>query len=101
VKLQHGFCLRKGIDQHPAQHRADGMELVLEGGHDTKVPAAAPHAPEQVGVLGGAGGEALAVRRDEIDGAEVIGGHAGPDGEAVMHCAGARTPRSLTVTPSA
>ena len=49
------------------------MELVLEGGHDTKVLAAAPHTPEEVGVCGGAGGEALAVCGNDIDGEQVIG----------------------------
>jgi hypothetical protein len=60
------------------------MELVLKRGHDAKVPTAAPHAPEEVGVLGGAGGEALAFRRDEIDGEEVIGRRAVRTGEPAI-----------------
>ena len=52
------------------------MELVLEGGHDAEVPTAAPHAPEEVCVLGGVGGEELAVSRDDIDGEKIIGGQA-------------------------
>src|SRR5262245_58752037 len=60
------------------------MELVLKRGHDAKVPATTPHAPEEVGVLSGAGGKALAVRRNEIDGAEVIGGQAVGAGEPAI-----------------
>src|SRR5262245_22378369 len=60
------------------------MELVLKRGHNAKVPATTPHAPEEVGVLGGAGGKALAVRRDEIDGAKVIGRQAVGAGEPAI-----------------
>ena len=54
------------------QTGANGMQLILEGGHDPEVPAAAPHAPEQVRMRGGTGREELAVGGDDIDGEEII-----------------------------
>src|SRR5438132_5666721 len=54
------------------------MELVLEGGDHAKVPAATPHAPEEVSVFRGAGREQLAVGRHHIDREEVIGSQAVP-----------------------
>jgi hypothetical protein len=64
------------MDQDAGQHRADPMELVFEGGDDAKVPAAAPHAPEEVLVIRGASREGLSIGGDEIDRQEVIGGQA-------------------------
>src|SRR5215813_3892298 len=65
------------MEHHPPQYqRANRIELVLEGRNDAKVPAAAAHAPEEVGMLGGAGSPELAVGRDDIDGYEVIGSQA-------------------------
>src|SRR5882724_694555 len=64
------------MDDDPGQHWANLMELVLKGGDAAEVPAAAPHAPEEVCMLGGAGREPLAVGRDEIDREEVIRGQA-------------------------
>jgi hypothetical protein len=45
------------MEHHPPQYQwAYRIELVLEGRDDAKVSAAAAHPPEEVGVLGGAGG---------------------------------------------
>ena len=76
VEREDRLGLLERMDHDTGQHRADRMELVLEGGDDAKVPAATPHAPEEVGVLRGAGREELAVGRDEIDREQVIGGQA-------------------------
>jgi len=57
---------------------ASSSKLILEGGDDTKVPAAAQHAPEQVRVLRDAGREELAVGCDEIDREEIVAGQAVP-----------------------
>jgi hypothetical protein len=57
----------------PAQdHRADGMELKLEGSHDAKVAAAASKPPEEVFVLLGAGVKEMTVCGDNICRDEVV-----------------------------
>ena len=76
VEREDRLGLLERMDHDTSQHRADGMELVLEGSDHAKVPAATPHAPEEVGVLCGAGREELAVGRDEIDREQVIGSQA-------------------------
>jgi len=62
------------MEHHPSQHqRAHRIELVLESCDDAKVPTPAAHAPEEVGMFGGARRPELAIRRDDVDGEEVIG----------------------------
>ena len=61
VEREDRLGLLERMDHDTGQHRADGMELVLEGGDHAKVPAATPHAPEEVGVLCGAGRQELPV----------------------------------------
>ncbi len=48
------------------------MQPVLEGRHQTEVAPAAPQAPEQVGVLGGAAGQEPAVGGDDVGRQEVV-----------------------------
>src|SRR5205085_5895910 len=63
----------EGPEHEPTQHnRIDGMEAELEGGGDTEVAAPALEAPEELGVLAVAGGEALAVGRHQVDGHKVV-----------------------------
>jgi hypothetical protein len=65
-------------DEPAGDCRADRMDLVLQPCRDAKVAAAAPHGPEQIGMLFGAGPDDVAGGGDELDGAEVV------DGEAVL-----------------
>src|ERR1700737_4673603 len=44
--LRTSFAFSNGYATIPAQHRADRVELVLEGGGDAKVPATTPYTPE-------------------------------------------------------
>src|SRR2546425_6477535 len=46
VELEDLRCLLERIRHDATQHRADCMELILEGGDDAKVPATTPYAPE-------------------------------------------------------
>ena len=55
-----------------------GIKLELEIGDDAEVPAAAPHAPEKVGVMFLARLDELAVGGDQVYGQQLI------DGEAVL-----------------
>ena len=56
---------------HTGEHGgAERMEPELEGRDDAEVAAAAPEAPEQVGVLLLAGDEKFAVGRDDVAGHE-------------------------------
>ena len=48
------------------------MEAVFEGRDDAEVPPTAAHPPEEIRVLGGAGGQEAPIRSDEIDGEEII-----------------------------
>src|SRR5712692_279766 len=45
-ELEDLLCLFKRISDYTPQNLADGVELILERGHDTKVPTAAPQGPE-------------------------------------------------------
>src|SRR5205823_4466387 len=67
-------------------------ELELEAGGDAEVAATATQAPEQIGILGGARVQDLAVGGDQLDREQVV------DGEAelahqVSHAAAEREPR--------
>src|SRR2546428_4542633 len=59
--------------QHSRAHR---MKLELEGRNDAEVAPTAPHAPEQVLVLRGAGSQDVASRGDHLDGEQVVAGEA-------------------------
>ena len=59
----------------PADDRVDRVQPELEAGHDAEVAAAAANRPEQVGMLGLAGGQQAAVRGDDVDRHEGIDGH--------------------------
>jgi hypothetical protein len=64
-------------NSRPGEHRRPHrVQAVLERGDDAKVPAAAAHTPEQVGVDALARGQELTVGRDEIDGKQVVDGGA-------------------------
>ena len=52
------------------------MQAELEIRHHAEVAAAAAHAPEQLGILAGAGMPEFSVRADHIDRLEVVDGHA-------------------------
>ena len=52
------------------------MELELEAGDDTEVPAATTQPPEEIGVFRFAGAHLAAIRRDDIRGEQVVDGHA-------------------------
>lgn len=65
------------IDQHAAvDDRTDGVQTELELGDDPEVPSAAAQAPEQLRVLGLAGGEHAAVRGHDPRRQEVVAGEA-------------------------
>ena len=51
VKGERFLRLAERIKQHPCQDRADGMELVFEGGDHAEVAAPTAQPPEEVGVL--------------------------------------------------
>ena len=48
------------------------MQAELETGDNSEVSAAAPNAPIEVRVLACVGPEVTAVRRDDVDGAQVV-----------------------------
>ena len=54
----------------------DRVQLVLEGGDDAEVAAAAADGPEEIGMLGRAGVNRVAVREDEIGAEQVVDRHA-------------------------
>ena len=61
------------VEDRPGEHdRPDRMQAVLERRDDAEVTATAAHSPEQIGVLVLAGGDQLAIRRDEVDGEQVV-----------------------------
>jgi hypothetical protein len=60
------------MEHQTRQHRADGMEAVLKGGHHAKVAPTATQPPEEVRVLSVAGDPELAIGSDDIDGDQVL-----------------------------
>jgi len=71
--------VRRGVDRmrdEAAGHHRQRMEPVRERGHDPEVAAPAAEGPEQVGVGGLGHLEDVAVRIDELDGEQVVGGEA-------------------------
>ena len=65
-------------EDRPAVDGADRVGAEEERGHDPEVAAAAPHGPEEIRVLLGAGRDQAAVREDHVDPEEVV------DGQAVL-----------------
>ena len=62
-----------GYRDRPGQHlRPDRVEPELERGDHAEVRAATAHPPEEIGMLGRAGGPKLAVGRHDVDGEEVV-----------------------------
>ena len=67
-----------GMGDHAAIDRGDRVGLVLEGGSDAEVAAAAAQGPEQVLVVLGAGRDDLAIGGDDLDRQQVV------DGQSVL-----------------
>ena len=59
-------------EERTAEHEVDRLQRVLEAGHDPEVAAAPANRPEQVRVRRLAHGEQAAVRRDQLDGDQVV-----------------------------
>ncbi len=57
------------------------MQLVFEGGDDAEVAGTAADGPEEIGVLGGARVDELAVGQHDVDGQQVVDRHAEPAAE--------------------
>ena len=76
VEGERILCLAERVKHHPCQDRADGMELVFEGGDHAEVAAPTAQTPEEVGVLARARDQELAFSGNEIDGDEVVAGEA-------------------------
>ena len=73
IEAQYLRRVFERVEDRPGEHdRPDRMQAVLERRDDAEVTAAAAHSPEQIGVLVLAGGDELAVRRDEVDGEQVV-----------------------------
>ena len=67
------------FDNHASQdRRADSVELIVKGGDDAEIAAAAAKAPEEVLILLGAGRQEAANGGDHISREEII------DGKAVL-----------------
>jgi hypothetical protein len=69
--------LGAGIDHCAGEPLTDRMQLILERRHHAKVATAAAQGPEEIGMLGGTGGDDLSggghhVRRDQIVTAEAV-----------------------------
>ena len=61
------------VQDDPARHDgADGVQTILEGGHQAQIAAAAAQAPEQVGVVGGARRQQAAVGGDDVGRQEIV-----------------------------
>jgi hypothetical protein len=75
TEAQHLFGPLSWIE-HEAEHhlRSDRMETVLEGSHHPEVTSATSYAPDQISVLGLAGGKEPAVCGHEIHGYQVVRG---------------------------
>ena len=63
---------RRGQDERTAIDHADGHGAIYEPCHDAEVPAATAHRPEQVGMLGGTGGDQASVGQHDLDRLEVV-----------------------------
>ena len=61
-------------DERPAETIGDGMRLEQEAGDDAEIAAAAAQRPEQVGILGLAGGHEAAVGKHDVGLEEVVDG---------------------------
>src|SRR5262249_46839234 len=70
------FGFSERMEQHARQQRADGMQLILEGSDDAKIPTTTAQAPEEVSVLAGASDAQFAVSGDDISGEQIIAGQA-------------------------
>ena len=69
---------REGMEDHAAQHRAHRVQAVLERGHHPEVVPGTADGPEQVLVLGRAGGAQDPVGGHDVYGEQVV------DGKAVL-----------------
>src|SRR5439155_15803014 len=69
------------VEQEAGDDGRDRVELELERGDDAEVAAAAPDAPEEVGILLGTGPHAPPVGGDDVDRAEVVAAEAIPSHE--------------------
>jgi hypothetical protein len=73
---QDAFRVVERVGHEQEEHLGlDALRAVLEGRHDAEVPASAAQGPEEVLVLGRAGGQQAAVRGDDVRGHEVVAGH--------------------------
>ncbi len=66
------FCLRHRIRDKAADHRPDRMKLIFERSDDAKIAAAAAQTPKQVGMLGLADCQEIAVRGDQIGRDQIV-----------------------------
>ena len=73
IEAQYLRGVVERVEDRPGEHdRPDRVQAVFERRDDAEVTAAAAHSPEQIGVLVLAGGDQLAIRRDEVDGEQVV-----------------------------
>ena len=73
VEAQNFAGIVQMVEDRPGEHdRPDRVQAELERRDDAEVTAAAAHSPEQIGVLVLARGDQLAIRRDEVDGEQVV-----------------------------
>ena len=76
VELQCFLRARERVDHEAAgDHRPDRVQPVLERGDDAEVAGAAADGPEEVGVLGGARVDELAVGEHDVDAQQVVDRH--------------------------
>ena len=76
VVAKQGGGLIERVEQHAPKNFRDRVQAVFKRGHSAEIAAATTQRPEQVGVIGGAGGTELAVGRHNIGGEQVVNGQA-------------------------
>src|ERR1700722_2486286 len=74
--VEYRLGLLHGPEQRPGVDLGDGKELELQCGHDAEGAPAAAHSPEQVRLVIVVGAHEAAVRQDEFDGEDAVGGQA-------------------------
>ena len=78
-RAQHLRRLRERPIHRPAENeRPDRMQVVLEGGGDAEVAAAAAQPPEKLGLAARVDADPVRVGGDEVDGAQVVDGEPVP-----------------------
>ena len=74
IVADHRAGLIAGMDDQAAQHGRHRVRPVQEGGDDPEIAAAAAQRPEQIGIVLRARGDDGAIRRDDLEGQDIVAG---------------------------